>query len=318
MNATLQQAADQVRGIPLGELLNWHGFKITKEGVSIRARNKHHNIVVTGSKWFDNKAGVGGAGAIDLQMHLCGGDFQTTCHVLAEGFRPTGAGLVFSTGKKSDDRRRPFEELAAQYAVPSVGNWPVARDYLVETRKIDAALVDELHERGAIYANNHRPNPGIVFLHRSQHGKVEGATLRDTRHESSFRPCLGNKLSAWFVVGDLAKAQTVVAVESPIEAMSYHTLFAGRNDPLAMVSCSGSFVPEELMFQAYDRRQSFVVALNNDDAGEFGWQKAWDSTTDWTGFKISAACPQLKDWNADLTASVRQTENIRKSVALKI
>ncbi len=316
MSAGIQQAADQVRGIPLGELLNWHGFKITKEGASIRARNKHHNIVVTGNRWFDNKAGVGGAGAIDLQMHLCGGDFQTTCHVLAEGFRPTGAGLVFPVGKRSEDRRRPFEELAAQYAVPSTGNWLAARDYLVETRKIDSAIVDELHGRGSIYANNHRPNPGIVFLHRSQHGKVEGATLRDTRHESSFRPCLGNKLTAWFSIGDLANAQTVVAVESPIEALSYHSLFAGRNDPLAIVSCSGSFVPEELMFQAYDRRQSFVVALNNDDAGEFGWQKAWDSTAEWTGFKLSSACPQREDWNADLVASHRITNGQRTALHL--
>lgn len=314
MSAAIREAADQVRGIPLGELLHWHGFKITKEGASIRARSKHHNIVVTDNKWFDNKVGVGGAGAIDLQMHLCGGDFQTTCHVLAEGFRPSGAGLVFPPNKGPESRRRSFEELAAQYAVPSAGNWQVARGYLVETRKIDAALVDELHGRGSIYANDHRPNPGIVFLHRSHHGKVEGATLRDTVHESSFRPCLGNKLTAWFSVGDLATAQTVVAVESPIEALSYHSLFAGRNDPMAIVSCSGSFVPEDLMFQAYDRRQNFVVALNNDDAGEFGWLKAWDSTTDWTGFKITSACPQRKDWNADLVAFQRTTNAQRATL----
>lgn len=316
MSAAIREAADQVRGIPLGELLRWHGFKITKEGVSIRARSEHHNIVVTGSKWFDNRSGTGGVGAIDLQMHLCGGDFQTTCHVLAEGFRPTGAGLVFPPGKSTENRRKPFEELAAQYAVPSAGNWPVARDYLVETRKIDPVIVDELHGRGSIYANNHHPNPGIVFLHRNPHGKVQGATLRDTRHESSFRPCLGNKLSAWFSIGDLANAQTVVVVESPIEALSYHTLFAGRNDPLAIVSCSGSFVPEELMFQAYERRQSFVVALNNDDAGELGWQKAWDSTTEWTGFKLSSACPQRNDWNADLVAAQRITQSQRTSLHL--
>ena len=48
--------------------------------------------------------------------------------------------------------------------------------------------------RGSIYANDHRPNPSLVFLHRDQHGKVRGATLRDTKHQSVFRPCLGNKL----------------------------------------------------------------------------------------------------------------------------
>jgi hypothetical protein len=315
MQTAIQQTAEQVRGIPLEELLRWHGFKVTKEGVSFRARSKHHNIVITGSKWFDNKSGLGGAGAIDLQMHLCGGDFQTTCHVLAESFRP-GAGIAFPPSQNSETRRKPFEELVTQYALPSTSNWPTARDYLVETRKIDPVIVDDLHDRGSIYANNHRPNPGIVFLHRSDHGKVEGATLRDTRHESSFRPCLGNKLSAWFSVGDLNTAQTVVAVESPIEALSYHTLFAGRNDPLAIVSCSGSFVPEDLMFQAYDRRQSFVVALNNDSAGEFGWQKAWDSTADWTGFKLSSACPERKDWNADLVAANRITNGPRTSLHL--
>lgn len=316
MSTATRQTADQVRGIPLQELLRWHGFKITKEGVSFRARNDRHNIFVTGNKWFDNKASVGGAGAIDLQMHLCGGDFQTTCHVLAQGFRPIESGLAFPPGKNHADRRKPFEELVTQYAIPSTANWPIARDYLVEIRKLDPIIVDELHERGSIYSNNHRPNPGIVFLHRSQHGKVEGATLRDTRHESSFRPCLGNKLTAWFALGDLANVETVVAVESPIEALSYHTLFAGRNDPVAVVSCSGSFVPEDLMFQAYERRQSFIVALNNDDAGELGWQKAWDSTTDWTGFKISSACPQRKDWNADLVASRRITNGQRNGLHL--
>ena len=86
----LQELANQVRGTSLWELLRWHGFEIKQEGVSFRARSDSHSIVVTGSKWFDNKVGVGGAGAIDLQIHLCGGDFQTTCHVLAEEFRPTG------------------------------------------------------------------------------------------------------------------------------------------------------------------------------------------------------------------------------------
>ena len=294
-----------MRGIPLQELLRWHGFKIRQEGVSVRARSDRHNIVVTGSKWFDNKTGTGGAGAIDLQMHLCGGDFQTTCHVLAEGFRPTGAGLVFPPNKNPDSKRRPFEELAAQYAVPSPGSWPIARDYLLETRKLEPALVDELHERGSIYANNHLPNPGIVFLHRTPHGKVEGATLRDSRHESSFRPSLGNKLTAWFALGDLANAQTVVAVESPIEALSYHALFASRHDRLAIVSCAGASVPEKLMSQAHDPRQSFVVAFNNDAAGGLGLQGAQKSAADLPGFKLSSECPQRNDWNADLVASVR-------------
>jgi len=304
MSAQFQRAADEIRDISLSELLTWHGFKLKREGVSYRAKNDHYNIVVTGGKWFDNKAATGGAGAIDLQMHLCGGDFQAACLVLAERFRSTQSGLSFPPGKQDapGTRRVPFEELAAKYAVPSAMNWQIARDYLTETRGIDPALVDTLHADGTIYANNHFPNPAVVFLHHTQEGKVAGATLRDTRHESSFCPTLGNKLSAWFSVGDLATAETIVAVESPIDALSYHTLFAGRNSRLAVVSCGGAYVSSDLMFQAYDRNQRFVVGLDNDDVGENGWQKAWDETADWTGFQISSACPQRKDWNADLLA----------------
>jgi len=303
-----QQHIDELRVISLPALLVWHGFAPMREGVSFRVHTEHHNLVVTGNRWFDNKTGKGGAGAIDLQMHLTGQDFSAACRTLADQFRPgisTQQGIAMPT-HKADPERKPFPELVALHAVRDDSQWAVARAYLVETRKIEPALVDALHAEGTIYANNHRPNPSLVFLHRNSRGVVSGATLRDTRHESSFRPTLGNKLTAWFSVGDPSSAHTVTAVESPIEALSYHTLFASRNDRIAVVSCSGSSVPDELMWQSYERRQSFVVALNNDAAGERGWQKAWDATVDWTGFKISSDCPNGKDWNTDLVRMVEK------------
>ena len=305
MSAAIKEAADEVRAIPLPELLRWHGFETKPEGVSLRARSDRFNIVVTGSKWFDNKTGYGGAGAIDLQMHLTGEDFPAACQSLASQLRSastTGLGIVFPPGKSEEPERQPFTLLVAKYATRDDSNWPSGRSYLVETRRIESALVDELHAVGSIYANDHRPNPSLVFLHRTEGGKVVGATLRDTKHESAFRPTLGNKLTGWFAMGNPREAHTIVAVESPIDAPSYYTLFASRSEQLAVVSCSGSTVPEDLMFQAYDRRQKFVVAFDNDAAGERGWTKAWDSTVDWTGFKISSDCPRRKDWNADLMA----------------
>ena len=296
------RVADRVRSIPLRDLLTWHGFPLKREGVSFRAKDERYNIVIHGEKWFDNRAGVGGAGAIDLQMHLCGGDFRATCRVLAEQFRPAAGGLAFpeSRVRESFPIRRSFEELASQYAVASEASWPIAHDYLVNTRGLDPDLIDPLHERGLIYANNHRPNPSLVFLHRTMQGKIEGATLRDTRHDSTFRPCLGNKTSAWFSVGDPMNATEIVAVESPIDALSYYQL--KPSNQIAVVSCGGCHIPEELLHQSCGLRQSFVVALDNDSAGQGGWQRAWDQTTEWTGFKISSDCPIRKDWNADLMA----------------
>jgi Toprim-like/Protein of unknown function (DUF3991) len=315
----LSQLADQVRDTPLRDVLTHYGFDVRREGITLRAKTERHNIVITGSRWFDNKANVGGGGAIDLVMHI-GVDFSVACRSLADEFRPLAAGqanLSFpsSSGWQTAPEKKSFEELIALYAVRDDSNWPVARAYLSETRMIEPAIVDELHAVGSIYANDHLPNPSLVFLHRDPHSKVRGATLRDTRHQSAFRPCLGNKLTAWFAVGNFAKAERIVAVESPIDALSYYSLFAGRCDALAVVSCAGSTVPHELMFQAYDRRQSFVVAFDNDFAGERGWAKAWDDTVDWAGFRLLSECPKQKDWNDDLVHIVgkhpRMTSSLR-------
>lgn len=300
MNA--QRSTGELREIPLPALLVWHGFDPKSEGVSFRVHTERYNLVITGNLWFDNKAATGGAGAIDLQMHLTGQDFPAACRTLAEQFRP---GIILRQGiavasQSRRPERKPFHELVVLFAVRDDSQWPIARAYLVETREIEAPLVDALHAEGTIYCNNHRPNPSLVFLHRNRQGTVCGATLRDTRHESSFRPTLGNKLTAWFSMGDPTTALAVVSVESPIDALSYYMLKASRPGDLAVVSCSGSYVPHELMWESYERRQSFVVALNNDAAGERGWQKAWDETADWTGFKISSDSPRLKDWNEDL------------------
>lgn len=318
------QQTDQLRSIALEALLVWHGFNPEREGTSFRVKTDRHNIVTTGPRWFDNKAGTGGVGAINLQIHLTGQKFSDACHTLADQFRPLAATQRQETeppAEKLTSRepaRRPFHELVAKYAVRDDANWPVARAYLVEKRGVCGAVVDKLHETGSIYANNHRPNPSLVFLHRTTSGSVVGATLRDTRHESDFCPTLGNKLHSWFKVGDLAQAPTVVAVESPIDALSYYCLKAARPTDLAVVSCSGATVPTDLMFQAYDARKSFVVAFDNDRAGERGWQKAWDETADWTGFKISSDCPRLKDWNDDLRAITQHQRPQQQTNSLKL
>jgi hypothetical protein len=135
----LQEHANQVRETPLCELLQWRGFEIKSEGVTFRAKNDRHNIVVTGNRWFDNKAAVGGLGAIDLQMHLTGEDFAAAYQTLATDFRAVSTaeiGLSFPIHHciRPNQARRPFDELAARYAVPNEANWPIARAYLVGRR----------------------------------------------------------------------------------------------------------------------------------------------------------------------------------------
>jgi hypothetical protein len=87
----ISELADQVRGIPLRKVLEYHGFEVKPEGTTLRAKCPHHNIVVTGSRWFDNKGGVGGGGAIDLVIHIAGVNFAAACRSLADKLLPLAA-----------------------------------------------------------------------------------------------------------------------------------------------------------------------------------------------------------------------------------
>ena len=151
----ISELADQVRNIPLREVLERYGFEAKPEGTTLRAKSEHHNIVVTGSRWFDNKAGVGGAGAIDLVIHIAKVDFSAACRSLADQVQSLPASQTPLSFPKSSrqlphQEKKSFEELATIYAVRDDTKWPIACAYLVEKRKIAADLVDELHREGAI------------------------------------------------------------------------------------------------------------------------------------------------------------------------
>jgi Toprim-like/Protein of unknown function (DUF3991) len=319
----ISELADQVRDIPLRDVLEHYGFETKAEGTTLRARSEHHNIVVTGSQWFDNKAGLGGGGAIDLVIHIAKVNFSAACRSLADHFRPFATSRkTFSFPKRSQQPPHPekksFEELAAIYAVRDDTYWPIARAYLVERRKIAADVVDELHQAGTVFANNHCPNPSLVFLHRDLQGVVLGASLRDTKHQSAFRPCLGNKLTAWFAVGDITTAPSIAVVESAIDALSYYCLHAHRPGELSVVSCAGAVVPHELMDQAYERKQSFIVALDNDRAGEQRWRRARDASAGWIGFQISSHSPKQKDWNEDLIQLASPSLKLKTAISFNL
>jgi hypothetical protein len=75
LSSSPDRISDRVRSISLRELLAWHGFSLKREGISFRAKDDRYNIVIHGDKGFDNRADVGGTGAMDLQIRLNPDDF---------------------------------------------------------------------------------------------------------------------------------------------------------------------------------------------------------------------------------------------------
>jgi len=198
----------------------------------------------------------------------------------------------------SKERVDQGRQIGNQYIVRDDSRWSLARAYLVGKRMIAPQMVDSLHEAGLVYADAGQPEPNLIFLHRNAASKVLGASICRISNDSTPILYEGGINTAWFYIGDLASAPTIAVVESPIDALSLYCLKGSPN--IAVVSCAGGIVPDGLMCHAYDRKQSFIVAFNNTATGERAWQKAWDDTVDWLGFKITSDCPTFKDWNADL------------------
>jgi hypothetical protein len=72
------------------------------------------------------------------------------------------------------------------------------------------------------------------------------------------------------------------------------------------------------MAQAYGRKQLFIVAFDNDRAGEQGWRKARDANAEWIGFQISSHSPKHKDWNEDLIQLAPPSLKLKTTVSFKL
>lgn len=312
MPSQLASVANDVRNIPLSEVLKRHGLEPHKEGNSTMWRGNAWAINVTGdSLWFDHKAGKGAAGPIDLQMHLGNQSFKDAVASLSGGkpavawnagewdrARERYGDLVIDLAPNLSERR-PLTELMNQYAKRDDNRWPHSFNYLTRQRCLPALTVNDLHGGGRIYSNN---RGGIVFLHRDTNGGVGGATIKST--SSKFSQCVGNKTGAWFHVGPPPlDAHSVAITESPIDAISYSVLHPDKH--LCVVSIAGQYIPDQLLQACEDK--NVIIGLDNpalersEQAGDI--TRGIIETTKAKCPHAHLHTPSAKDWNDDLCAA---------------
>lgn len=172
-------------------------------------------------------------------------------------------------------------------------HWPAARRYLLETRFINPLLVEQGHRSGLIYA----PFADTVgFYHRDPSGYLAGATHWYMSKEFARR--LGECRKAWFTVGDLHRAEQVIAVQSPLDALSFATLRPAS--AVAVVSVAGETIPTPLLDFARTNRKHLICGLDNLEIDDFAHRQALRETTTWPGFQIGQVSPKNADWSQDL------------------
>jgi len=298
---TLQEIADEVREADLETVAANLGLELDRHDKH-KWRDGDHIISISGPLFMDWLADKGGRGAIDLVMHVQEVEFKEAVEWLSGrdlSHRPVH---VSTHIREEDSEPRPLEMPAA-----NDHRWDAVRKYLVDTRKLPAVLVDRLHERGLVFADDHQ---NAVFVRHSLtnntwvRGEVTGASLRGTWGEDNHFHGLAPgsaRDQGWFWIGTgNGPVRRVLLTESPIDAMSLALLDKERRvQPGVTIYLStdgsGGF-PVEGLKPILQNGGTIVAAFDTDQAGEL---MAWRLAQQLPG--IERLTPnQSKDWNERL------------------
>lgn len=167
-------------------------------------------LSVTGAQFINWRLGRGGGGAIDLVMHLHGLSFGQALEWLESRFTSSVVPPVSAP---------PRPPLRLPPSVPE--HLTQVRRYLVEQRRLPAALLDPLIQAGSLYAD---ARANAVFLLRDPHGYPVGAELRGTTAVPWRGMAPGSRKDLGsFAIPDVP-LQASILCESAIDALSCHAL----------------------------------------------------------------------------------------------
>ncbi|NET33265.1 MAG: DEAD/DEAH box helicase family protein [Cyanothece sp. SIO1E1] len=261
-----------------------------------------HIISINHGKFMDWLADKGGGGAIDLVMHVQTVDFKTAVQWLSGQDLTAQPSYPQWRSQATDQEPRPFEMPSS-----SERRWPAVQNYLVERRKLPAALVNRLHERGFIYADDLQ---NAVFLRYAHEGSTwnrqepNGASLRGTWGEGNTFHGLApgsSREEGWFWIGaGQGEIKRVMLTESPIDGLSLAVLDQGKPTTSGVtiyLSTDGAgTIPIMPLQQVQQQGGQVAVAFDADAAGE---EMAWRVAQQLPG--VRRMVPAYgKDWNERL------------------
>ena len=168
-------------------------------------------VSVQGAKFFNWNRGQGGGGAIDLVIHLRGGDFRHAVQWLQRHFPwlPPAA-LNVAT------------EVELQLPPPDPRQLSRAEDYLVRQRALPRALLLPLIQAGDLYAD---ARANAVFLLRGSSREPVGAELRGTTAARWRGMAPGSRKDlGYFTATGSSTPTSIILCESSIDALSASTL----------------------------------------------------------------------------------------------
>lgn len=245
-------------------------------------------IKADGSKWNWFSHGKGG-GAIQFLMELEG---KTWVESVKELLGITNDELPFIEPPPKD-----IDEKGELVTPKKNRTYKHIFAYLIKTRKIDSAVVQEFVKNKQLYEDERK---NCVFVGYDEEKQSRFISLRGTGSKRFRKDLWGSDKTYPF--HRKGSNDTLVVFESAIDLMSYLTLIKLHNvNPIKhhMLSMGGtSYLPIDYYTSKYPNIKKMILCLDNDDEGHFFSQQIRERYGD--RFYITKHVPENKDFNEDL------------------
>jgi hypothetical protein len=309
-----QRRANLVRDIPLEVVLRSWGAVRDRSDKS-RWQTPRGPLSVTGAKFFDWHDRHGGGGAIDLVMHLGGGDARQAIEWLWHHYgsqladtnlAPASDGTFASSLSRPVDGDRDCKghDSPSQLRLPlsSPAKLERVRRYLHQRRYLCPNILATLIDDGKLYADN-RGN-AVFLMVAGKPNRAIGAELRGTGSRVWRGLAPGTRRDAGYFWIGRRDSQRIVLCESAIDAISCFQLQlqpqqpAGLGEECICISTAGVRPDAPWLRPLLARGYAIYCGFDTDEAGERACRQMIARHP-----SVHRLRPPQHDWNETLTAA---------------
>lgn len=177
--------------------------------------------------------------------------------------------------------------------------------YLIKHRGIDSEVLSAFVKAGMIYESAEYHN--AVFVGFDKNGNPRHAHKRGTGQASSFKGNIDSCIPEYSFHWN-GRSDRLYLFEAPIDMLSFISMHKDGWKNHSYAACCG--VSDRVMWQMLKDNSninSVCLCLDNDEAGQLANKRISEKLTK-KGIQSEILVPIHKDWNEDLTLSLKESE----------
>lgn len=284
---------EQARRTDLVELLRRQGETLKRSGKEWEWKDGSQKVTIRGNLWFHQYDRIGGD-AIDFVCRFYNKDYVEAMEFLLGNSSGT---LIISP---------PVVKEQKSFKLPPRNdNMHRVYVYLVKHRGIDSEVLNAFVRANMIYESADYHN--AIFVGYDKNGIPRHAHKRGTGQNSTFKGNI-DSCSPEYSFHWNGRSDRLYLFEAPIDMLSFISLHKENWKIHSYAACCG--VADYVMWQMLKDNSninSVCLCLDNDEAGQLANKRISEKLTK-KGIQSEILVPIHKDWNEDLTLSLKESE----------